>query len=148
MSRFSVSARTTNAPTTTLPGASLYAIANVNLRVKEIGVFNTTATACAISINRLDSAGTQGSGLTEGYIADPGSGVTIYGTGFQSHTSTPPTLGEELVRVSLGAAVGAGMVWTFDDEPILIPAGTANGIGIMAATGTGQILDFYIIWEE
>ena len=148
MGRFSVSNRTTNAPTSTLPGASLYAIANVNLRVVEIGVFNTSTTACAVSVNRLDSAGTQGSGLTEGYIGDPASGVSILGTAFQSHTSTPPTLGEELIRASLGAAIGAGMVWTFDTVPILIPAGTANGIGLICPTGTGQILDFYFVWDE
>lgn len=145
MARCSVEGRTTNAPTATLPGASLYAIANVPLKVVEVGVFNTTATACMANLYRLGSAGTQGAGLTENAFD---SDYTVLGTAFQSHTGSVPTLGTGIVRASLGAAVGAGMVWTFDAEPLRIAQGTGNGIGIMCLTGTGQILDFYFIWDE
>jgi hypothetical protein len=30
----------------------------------------------------------------------------------------------------------------------LISAGTANGVGIICPTGTGQILDYYFDWDE
>lgn len=141
-----MSARTTNAPTTTLPGVSVYATAACAPRIREIGVFNTTTTACAIMVARLTSAGTQGTGITRSkWDADTASAVA---TAFQSHTSTPPTLSDEIVRASLGAAIGAGMVWTFDADPIRIAAATTNGIGILAATGTGQICDVYIVWDE
>lgn len=41
------------------------------------------------------------------------------------------------------------MVWTFSDEGLIIPSGAnTNGIGLLCPTGTGQIIDFYIIWEE
>lgn len=146
MARYSVAARTTNAPTATLPGASLYAIAGIAPQIVEIGVFNTTATACMVNVCYLTTAGTQGTGLTETKLrADT---ATASATAFQSHTGTPPTLGNEIVRASLGAAIGAGMVWTFDAEPITIPAGTANGVGLLCLTGTGQILDAYFVWQE
>ena len=52
------------------------------------------------------------------------------------------------MQTTLGAAVGSGWVWTFGDEGLQIPEGTANGIGIYIPTGTGQILDYYIFWDE
>lgn len=147
MARYSVTANTTNAPTSTLPGVSLYAAASVALKVREIHIFNTTTTGCYVSVNRFTSAGTQGSGLTERIIGDSDS-VTASGTAVQSHTSTPPTDGGELLRAVLAAASGAGASWVFDDEPIRIPAGTGNGLGILCPSGTGQIVAVTFVWEE
>lgn len=146
MARYSVAARMTNAPTATLPGATLYASASIAPKIREIGVFNTTTTACMINVVYFTGAGTVGAGLTETKFDNDTATATA--TAYQSSTSTPPTLGNEIVRASLGAAVGAGMVWTFDAEPIRIPIATTNGIGFLCLTGTGQICDFYIIWDE
>lgn len=140
-----VQARTTNAPTATLPGASVYSIASRPIYIVEVGCFNTTTSACTVSLARFTTAGTPGSGLTE--LAED-SEITPAATGFQSHTSTPPTLAGEYVRASLGAAIGAGVIWTFGGKGIRIPAGTANGAGILCPSGTGQIVDMYIVWEE
>lgn len=148
MARYSIVGRTTNSPTATLPGASLYAAAAVAPKVKEIGIYNTAATACVISVNRLTTAGTQGSGITAQKVGDTDV-VAASSGGFQSHTGTPPTLGAELVRCDLAAAIGSAMVWTFpDDDPLRIPTGTGNGIGFLCPTGTGQVLDFYIVFVE
>jgi len=146
--RFTVEGRTTNAPTATLPGASIYGTAAMSPKIVEIGVFNTTTTACMVNVAYLTTAGTQGSGLTETIVSNATSTTAAICTVVQSHTSTPPTLGNGLVRASLGAAIGAGMVWTFDQVPITPPLGTANGVGLLCFTGTGQVLDFYIIWDE
>lgn len=146
MARYSAGFRTTNAPTATLPGGSIYATAACAPRVREIGVFNTTATACMVNLAYLTSAGTQGANIQETKW-DPDT-ATAVATVVNSHTSTPPTLGNELLRASLGAAIGAGMVWTFDNEPIRVPVGTANGLGVLCLTGTGQICDVYIVWDE
>lgn len=142
--RVAAAFRTTNAPTSTLPGGSLYAIANAPLRVYEIGVFNTTAVACSLQIVRLASAGTQGAAITE---APFDTEHTQLATAFNSHTSTGPTLGAVIRAFPLGAAIGAGAVFTFDAEPIRIPQGTGNGIGIIAV-GTGQVVDLYFDWDE
>jgi len=40
------------------------------------------------------------------------------------------------------------MVWTFGDTGLEIDAGTANGVGVVVATGTGQVIDFYVVWDE
>jgi hypothetical protein len=145
MARYSISGRTGAAPSSTLPGVSLYAISAVTLYVAEIHLYNTTTTACMVAVNRLTTAGTQGSGLTEAKF-DPHS-VAASGTGFANH-SVGPTVSDELMRASIGAAIGAGVIWTFDAKPIRIEDGTGNGIGILTPTGTGQVLDYTIIWDE
>jgi hypothetical protein len=125
MARYSISGRTGAAPSSTLPGVSLYAISAVTLYVAEIHLYNT--------------------GLTEAKH-DPHS-VAASGTGFANH-SVGPTVSDELMRASIGAAIGAGVIWTFDAKPIRIEDGTGNGIGILTPTGTGQVLDYTIIWDE
>jgi hypothetical protein len=124
---------------------SLYAPASVALKVREVGVFNTTTTALAVALARFSATGTQGTGLTESKY-DPAS-VAASGTGFAGHTADA-TVGDTLAQASLGAAIGSGVIWTFGDTGIVIAAGTANGIGIIIPTGTGQICDYYCIWDE
>ncbi len=143
MARFTVSGRATIAGTAALPLVSLYATAAVRPKVVEIGVFNTTATALVVALNRLTTAGTQGANLTE-VPQDDDLQVAI-ATGFAGHTGGP-TIGGEIRRATLGAAVGSGVIWTFGG--IEIPAGTANGLGLIVPTGTGQILDYWIDWDE
>lgn len=145
MARYSAGALTT-AGSTTLPQLSLYSAAAVGAKVREIGAFNTTNTACAIALKRFTTAGTQGTGLTEA-PHDPDS-VAASCTAVNTH-SVAPTLGADLgYRTSLGAAIGAGIIWTFGDQGIRTPVGTANGLGIIPENGTGQALQAYIMWDE
>jgi hypothetical protein len=147
MARYAGGARTTNAPTATLPGLSLYSIASIELFVVQVEVYNTTTTACAVSLAAFTSAGTPGTGLTEAKH-NPNT-PTPNGTLFQSHTSTPPTLAfDALESAEVGAAIGAGVIWTFHDKPIIVQPGTANGIGILCPVGTGQICRVHFIWDE
>lgn len=143
MARFSVSGRATIAGTSALPLVSLYATAAVRPRVVEVAVWNTMAVAVEVSLNRLTSAGTQGAGLTEVY-EDDDLQVPI-ATGFAGHTAGP-TIGGEVRSAVLGAAIGSGVIWTF--AGLAIPAGTANGLGLIIPTGTGQILRYGITWDE
>lgn len=144
MPRCSVGNRTAAVPTAAR-GPSLYAAAaSGQLVVREIGAFNTTTTACAISVGIATSAGTQGTGLTEVNESDPTH--TILGTGFQTHTADATLTNTRFA--SLGAGIGNGIVWTFGDNGLIIPEGTANGVVITCHTGTGQHLDFYFVWDE
>jgi hypothetical protein len=68
-------------------------------------------------------------------------------TAFNTHTADA-TVGGTIRQATLGAAAGAGIIWAFGEEGLLIPAGTANGIVIICPTGTGQHLDFWFDWEE
>ena len=145
MARYTAGGKT-SAGSTTLPLISLYSAAAVGGKIREIGVFNTTATALDIKLVRLTTTGTQGSALTVGK-ADPDSAAASSGA-FQTHT-VAPTLGSDLgYRASLGAAVGSGVIWTFGDQGLRIPVGTANGIGVIVENGTGQACQAYIIWDE
>lgn len=150
MGRFSAGTRSTGAGSTTLPVGSLYAPASNDLHVVEFGAFNTTTTAVAIAIRRLTTAGTQGSGLSElPWDPDSGNAGAALGTAFDTHTGSAPTLtAGYFATATLGAAAGAGTIFTFGGPGIRIPKGTANGLCIIPSTGTGQILDWYMIWDE
>jgi len=147
MARYSGGWRTAGAGSTTLPAASLYAGANNDIYVVEIGVWNTTTTECNVAVRRLTSAGTQGSGQTE-LPWDPDT-TAATGTLVDTHTSTGPTLTAGVYRwAMLGAAKGSGVIWTFAGKGLRIPKATGNGICVIPGTGTGQILDVYFEWDE
>jgi hypothetical protein len=145
MAVYTVGARTTAAPTATLPAISLYATAAVNFHLIEIGITNTTATACVVALGRLTTTGTQGAALTEAALDQ--SSVAPSSTGFNSHT-VAPTIVDLGYRWSLGAAIGSGVIWTFQDGEVSVIAATTNGIGVYCPTGTGEILDVYLKWTE
>jgi hypothetical protein len=144
MARCSVGGRTSAVPTAAR-GPSLYATAaSGSLYVVEIQVFNTTSTACALSIGVATAAGTQGAALTE--VNESDQSHTVLGTAFNTHTADATLTNTR--HASLGAAIGAGMVWTFGGPGLHIPEGTGNGVVITCHTGTGQHLDFSILWDE
>lgn len=146
MAKFSISGRTTIVGTSALPNVSLYATASVRPRIVEVHLWNTSGTAVEVSLNRLSTTGTQGAGLTE--VAEDSPDHTPLATGFAGHTAGP-TVGGELRRAVLGAAAGSGVIWTWPDNASLeIPAGTANGVGVIVPTGTGQTLTYCIVWIE
>ena len=143
--RFAVAGRSTVAGTTVRAMASLYATAAKRPKILEIGVFNTTVTALAIAVVRFTNATGVGAGLTEVCLEDPVS-VAI-ATGFAGHTADG-AVGSPVRQASLGAAVGSGVIFTFGGRGFEIPEGTANGVGIITPTGTGQICDYYIEWDD
>lgn len=146
MARFAASGRATIAGTSALPLVSLYATAGVRPGIVEIGIWNTTSSSATFAVVRLSTTGTQGTAITVGAedqveqaaIATPKNGHTV-----------GPTIGAEVKRATLGAAVGSGVIWTWPDTaPLRIAAATTNGVGIIVPTGTGQVLDFSISWLE
>lgn len=144
MARFSAAWRSAGAGSATLPVGSLYATAAVRPRLVEVGVFNSTATAVVIALIRLTTTGTQGSTITAAYEDD--SSQTAVATAKDTHT-VAPTLGGKLRQASLGAAIGSGIIWTFANG-LVIPNTTGDGIGIYIPTGTGQVVDLYLTWDE
>lgn len=145
MARYSIAGRATVAGTTVRASASLFAIASRTLKIREVGVFNTTTTAVAVALVRFTNATGVGAGLTE--VAYDEAAPAPNGTGFAGHTADG-AVGSPLRYASLPAAVGGGVIWTFGDTGVIVAAGTANGIGIICPTGTGQIVDYYIDWDE
>ncbi len=147
MARYSCGVRSAGAGSTTLPVGALVASASVDLHVVEIGVFNSTATAVNVAVRRMTTAGTPGSGLSE-IPWDPDSPAAT-GTGFDTYTSTGPTLTAGFYsHADLGAAIGAGVIFTYGGAGIRIPKATTNGICVIPGIGTGQVLDWYVVWDE
>lgn len=148
--RFSAAYRATAAATALLPMASIYATAAMQPRIVEVGVFNTAATAVNVALARLTSAGT--SSAVVGVSEDSAALTAPVATPRNSHSSTGPTIGAVSLRtVDLGAAIGSGIVWTFGgggSPGLIVPVGTANGLGLYTPNGTGQICDVYWVWDE
>jgi hypothetical protein len=147
MAQFSAGVLTT-AGSTTNPIISLYGSTTVLARIREIGVFNTTAVAVALKLVRLTTTGTQGANLVEAPLA-PQDPNTPSATAWGTHTSTGPTLGNDLgYRTVLGAAVGSGCIWTFGGAGLCVTAAANAGIGVIVENGTGQACQAYIAWDE
>lgn len=144
MAKVSVANRTSAVPTAAR-GPSLYATAAVRPQILQIGVWNTTATACAVAVNRATATGTQGAGLTE--VATSDDSTAIVATAFNTHTADA-TVGGAIRQASLGAAIGSGVIWTWEQGEFVIDNLTTAGVVITCPTGTGQHLDFYISWLE
>lgn len=145
MARYSFGMRGTVVGTSARAMMSLYAVASIGGALREVGVFNTTTTAVAIALARFTNATNVGAGQTEGEYDENAAAPSC--TIFAGHTGDGG-VGQILRQASLGAAVGSGVIWTFGDKGIVIQTGTANGLGILVPTGTGQICDLYFDWEE
>ena len=144
MARFSVAGRATVIGTTVRAMASVFGIAATGFRLREVGVFNTTSTAVAVALCRFTNATGVGAGLTA-VSYDPAAVARC--TGFAGHTADG-AVGANFRYATLAAAVGSGVIWTFGDTGVIGPVTTALGIGIICPTGTGQLCDYYIDFDE
>lgn len=146
MARFSGGFVTSGAGSTTLPMASLYGVAGVRARVREIGVFNTTASAFNVALRRATTAGGTHTGRDEIYEDD--SAQTPLATLFDTDTGTAPTLTTGNVRVAaLGASIGSGVIWTFGGNGLVIPNTTGDGV-VIIGLASPQICAVYFSWDE
>lgn len=143
MARFSVAGRATVAGSNVRAQASVFAPASSNGKVLEAGIFNTTAIAFAAGLSRFTNATGVGAGLTE--AEDDEDAPPPLCTGFAGHTADG-AVGQVFKQAAVGAAIGAGVIWTF--RGLVIQPGTANGLGLNVPTGTGQVGDYGIDWEE
>lgn len=144
--RCSVAGLSTVAGTSLRAVASVFGTAAKGFRLRECGVTNTTSTAVYVALVRFTNATGVGAALTEvQYDAEHDPVPTA--TGFAGHTGDG-AVGSPIRYWELGAVVGSGVIWTFGDAGICVNIGTANGIGIICPSGTGQILTYYYDWEE
>lgn len=148
--RYTVAAIGAGAGSTTLPSFSIYSSASKGFWLREIRVANTTVTAARYKLSRLSTRGTPGAALTESEYNAAGTDNEF--EAFLAH-SVGPTIGTDIAACPLQAAVGFTCIHKFDDEfaegekGIYVPPGTANGLGVVVASGTGQVLDVTAIVE-
>ncbi len=147
MARFSAAVKT-GAGSTILPLISLFSSAANDIHLFEVGVFNTTTTAFDIRLARISSGpGTVGAALVKNCLDNPG--MLPQGLGFTTHTAGTVTITDGGYHASIGAAIGAGIVWTFPTGfEVNAVAGTANGVCVVVDNGTGQVAQAYFVWEE
>src|SRR5262245_48942103 len=145
MARFMAGVKT-GANSTLLPSLTMRSGTTNKGTLREAGLFNTTNTAADYSLQRLSTAGTSSAVTARQYDEDSTAGCTAA----RDYTSTGPTLVEAGYRASLGAAIGAGVIWTFGDTGIRVKpaASSANGAGIVVDNGTGQAIQAYLVWDE
>jgi len=145
MARFSAGCLA-SAGSTTLPIITIYGNASGWGRIREIGIFNASDVAVALKLARFTTAGTKGAALTNAK-QDPDSAPALCSC-FNTHT-VAPTLGEDLgYRCVLGAAKGAGVVWTFGESGIEVAVSATGAVGVIVENGTGQACQTYIVWDE
>lgn len=145
MTRYAAST-ITGAGSTTLPIVSLYASTSVRPHIREIHLFNTTATAVSLKLVRLTTTGTQGTALTEmAHITEDRAAVA---QAFATHSVAPTITTGDLWRGVLGAAIGSGVILTFPEEGLVIPATANAGVGVVVSSGTGQVVEATIVWDE
>lgn len=147
MARFSAAGRMTTAGTNLLPAFALVGGTTIRPRVAEVGLFNTTVTACAVGLVRISTAGTPGASVSVAKESD--TAQAPIGAVNNTYTSTGPTITAGVLRqATLGAAAGSGVIWTFGPLGLVIPDAASAGIGVIVPTGTGQVCDFYVVWDE
>lgn len=115
--------------------------------VRKITVENPTTSAVDIAVRRLTTAGTVGASIDEQNWQD---GPAPQCQCFQAHSSTGPTITAGFIdRYQFPASMaGATIVWTYEGDGLYIPKGTANGIAVIPASGTGQLVVVTFQWEE
>ena len=147
MARYSMGGIASAAATATLPAFTLAAAAGSGFRLREVGIFNTTATSFYVSLRRFSTAGTRGAAVSS-VPQDPNAPAAA-ATGADANTSTAPTLVGGTHRIALlPAAIGGGVIWTFGDTGLAALAGTGLMYGILCPSGTGQVFTYYFDFDE
>ena len=108
-------------------------------------MLNTTATAVALKLCRLSTAGTPAATLTSANgNTDPTTSIAL----LKNTYTVAPTITDLGFRCVLGAAVGSGFVWTFEDYDLTTLVAANAGIGVVVENGTGQALQTYWKWPS
>lgn len=124
--------------------ATLYATSTFGARVREIGICNFAAVAATFALAEFGATTNRGTVKTAVNEDLNPTQCAVY----DGHTADGASVGVPFRQITLPAAVGATMVWTFSEGGFQIPIGTANGLGIIVPSGTGQLVDFWFKWEE
>src|SRR5262245_37613063 len=114
--------------------------------VVEVGVFNTTTTAFAVGLSRYTTGGTAGASITEQAEDETFTAIQTVATNVNSTAAT--LAGGPYTQASIGAAIGAGVIWTFGKSGLRVSGASDEGMTIYVPTGTGQHFDYYWVWEE
>jgi hypothetical protein len=146
MARYSAGMTAAGAGTTAVrPIFGILATAAVSPKLREVGLWNTTATSCVYRVVTL-VGGTPGATVTA-FSQDLGVLGTPTCLAKQLWTADGGTVLDTGYRMVLGAAIGSAAVLTFGDNGLRCALGATTAIGIMPV-GTGQVCEVYAVWDE
>lgn len=117
-------------------------------RLLELGVSLVAATASLIGLARQSGGSVQTTSVV-GQAVDPLSAASTVTIG--SAWSTPPVApvapAQYMRAFGLPAQIGAGLIWTWGENGLLVPV--SAGLAIMnLGAAAGSALDVYAVWEE
>lgn len=146
MAMYTHAARTSNV-TSGEATWELRSAAQGRLRIREIGLFMGAATASTFGLGRPAAIGITPTTPVLGQAEDGADAVAVGATALAWATKpTAPTSSIYLRRISLPAAIGAGVIWTWPDGPgLIVPASYGIVIYNLATNG---VADVYVRWEE
>lgn len=145
MPRFSAGMTAAGAGTASRPIFAVLCTSAIAPAIREIGIFNTTATACAYKVVQA-TGGTAGATVTA-FAHDNGVLATPNCLAKQLWTADVSSQLDTGYRVQLGAAIGAGAILTFGDSGLRPAVGSTIALGLIPI-GTGQVCEVYIVWDE
>lgn len=149
MARYSVTSNKAGVNTANTTMWSLRAASTQRVWLYELGISIEAAPTAApvIRLNRQTANGTITTSITP-QAEDPGNAAAV--TLLDTVWSVAPTLGAvDLRRWPLPNSVGAGIVWTWYDSPLVIPV--SGGLAIVNAVAAGATLgslDIYAYFGE
>jgi hypothetical protein len=142
--RYSSGMTAAGAGTSVRPVLAILSTASVTGILREVHLFNTTATACAFKVVSL-TGGTAGAAQVErkGRVNGPAAILTAFGL-----WTADATIVEDCgYRAQLAAAVGSGAILTFGADGLETALGSTAGIGLVPI-GTGQVVEVNFVWDE
>lgn len=144
MARYSAGMTAAGAGVALRPILGILSTATVSPVLREVGIYNTTATACTYRLVNF-TGGTAGAAQVERKHRRnaPAAISTVFGL-----WTADATIGEDTgYRAIIGAGAGNGAVMTFGDTGLEAELGATSGLGLVPI-GTGQICEVYFVFDE
>jgi hypothetical protein len=144
MARYSSGMSAAGAGVALRPILGILSTATVSPVMREVALFNTTATACTYRLVNF-TGGTAGAAQVERKHRrnSPAATSTVFGL-----WTADATIGEDTgYRAILGAGAGNSAILTFGDAGLEAELGATSGLGLVPV-GTGQIVECYFTWDE
>lgn len=132
------------------PLVALRAPATERMALRELGVTLIAATSTRLGLRRATAVSITPSNTIAGQNKQPGAPAS--GSLLVSTWVTVPTVSaNDMRRITLPAAIGAGFIWTWPaDDPLIVGLGSAiaelclcNLVAVAPST-----FDYYAIWED
>jgi len=116
------------------------------LRVREIGMTNTAATAAKVGLKRTTARGTNTTTVLGTAIDN--SDAAAAGTLDLTWSVESTKAGNYLRRAQIASVIGAGLLWTWWNGPGLVVP-TSAGITLVVPTAVaGSACECWMVWEE